>query len=621
MTSLLKGLHPSFEALSAHADRSDLKAARTRVARHVSTCATCARTVAEIRALGDAARAVELPGAPPGLWARIEAGVRAGDREVARPIARADDSTPNNAAPVSNRPTTSLTGGARTRIGLGVLVVSSIALLAMLFAPGSRQNLGAAPPTRLTLDHMYVAPGATINLRYRPSPALASAQAVTVWAWYRRRDETPEWSWRAELVRAGTLHRSSAEEFTGTVTFPRDVLFAGYAIGDSIGFTMDRMPGFRTTLATALVADSTGNPSFDALVTFLGEPGWVAHGAPLNDAATQLAQRYPDRPETWLLTYPYQQHGMIGDIVKLFETRERAYDGWHHRLEKRRPLSVQTEVMMANMAIDLMDTARADFWVARLVADHRSAPEAASVWLDYHRDTPRDSIAAVLAAFERIWGISTPKDVRIVARALTLAERSGDADLARQWRLLEAEADPYWAIVAFTDESWLADAASRATMAGRIRDRLAKESRDTLGAPTMEFDARRTTEFKRMRREWLRGQLAAIQLENGDAAGARLTLDSVVADADRQGRCPASRIIRWRAEAERKLGDLTQARDDLAYVATTESWQVAVAGDSASQLLGAAYSPTTWNAAKQTATARHQRCFAATRERFKGGAR
>src|SRR5687768_14828225 len=86
MSGIDAKLHPTFEALSAHADASDL-ASSTRVGQHVSRCAECSAQVAEIHALGNAARAIPVAGAPPELWARIEeagsanAG-RAGRRQV-----------------------------------------------------------------------------------------------------------------------------------------------------------------------------------------------------------------------------------------------------------------------------------------------------------------------------------------------------------------------------------------------------------------------------------------------------------------------------------------------------------------------------------------------------------
>jgi hypothetical protein len=378
---------------------------------------------------------------------------------------------------------------------------------------------------------------------------------------------------------------------------------------------MDRMPGAQVTLATALAADSTGRPRFEALVTFLDESRWVAHGAQLGDVGDQLARLYPDRPETWILTYRLKPRNVIGDFVKLFESHERAYAGWHDRLKDRRELSAETEALMAGQGGDLMDTARADFWLQRLVTEHVASPAAASLWIDRFRDVPRDSIPAVLASFEPIWRASTSRDV--IGRAFALARRSGDVALLRRWEAREAETHPYW-VRGFDSGVWLTDSAARRNLASWIRQQLAGEAADTLAAPTMAFNARMTTNFKLSRRHRLHTQLAAIQLLDGDVRGARTLLDSLASIPDRFGDCHSSSTLRWRAEAARRLGDVDTAREDLAYLATAQNWQIAVVGDSAPQLLGAAYSPEGWARAKEAAAIRRRACFAASRAQMKG---
>jgi hypothetical protein len=487
-------------------------------------------------------------------------------------------------------------------------------LTAILLASGSQRDLGAEAPGRLTLDHRYVIPGSAVRMRYRPAAALSDRQTVTVWAWYRRSGAHRSRSWQDELVRAGTLRRSSAQEFVGSVVLPADALFAGYGIGDSLGFFMDRLPGFQITLATALAADGTGRPTFDAMVAFLGEPQWVAHGAQLGDVADQLATLYPARPETWILTYRLKPRNVIGDFVKLFESHERAYAGWHDRLKDRRDLSAETEALMAGQGSELMDTARADFWLQRLVHEHTTNPAAASLWIDKYRDVPRDSIPAVLAAFEPIWRASADRDV--ISRAFALAERSGDAELVRRWEARESETHPSW-VPGLDSGSWLTDSTARRDLASWIRQQLAKEIGDTLAAPTLAFNARMTTKLKLSRRHRLRTQLAAIQLLEGDVRGARVVLDSLASIPDRFGDCHSSSTLRWRAEAARRLGDLGTAREDLAYLATARNWQIAVVGDSAPQLLGPAYTPESWARAKEEAAARHRACFAASRAQTK----
>jgi hypothetical protein len=72
--------------------------------------------------------------------------------------------------------------------------------------------------------------------------------------------------------------------------------------------------------------------------------------------------------------------------------------------------------------------------------------------------------------------------------------------------------------------------------------------------------------------------------------------------------------MRWRAEAARRLGLVDSARADLAYVATTENWQLQLVGDSVPTLLGPAYSRASWDSARVAAKAYHQQCFAAARD-------
>ena len=73
MSGILGKLHPTFDALSAYSDSSDVVAARTRVGRHVAACSSCREVVEEIRGLGEAARAMRAEPAPSTLWLRIRA--------------------------------------------------------------------------------------------------------------------------------------------------------------------------------------------------------------------------------------------------------------------------------------------------------------------------------------------------------------------------------------------------------------------------------------------------------------------------------------------------------------------------------------------------------------------
>jgi hypothetical protein len=614
MSMLLSGFHPSFDALSAHADLSDIDSSRTRVGRHVARCARCADLVEDIRGLGDSARASVMPGAPAGLWPRIEVALNEPSSFAGATHGLADAAEARSISgplPIAHGGTSSYRSVAR--IGVGLSIAAGTALAAVLLATGPRRDLRASPPSRLTLEQEYVVPGSDVRMRYRPSPALADLQAVTVWAAYTRESDSLTRYPGDALTRAGTLRRSSSQEFVGSVTLPAGVLFASYLVGDSLGNILDRERDRSRYSASVLAGTSSGSPTFEAMVAFLGAASSGTSRDARRRVAAQLERSYPDRPETWLLTYSVRSPGPLGDIVKIFESHERKYLSWHEKLKGRQGLSLQTEVMMANMAQEVDTAALAQFWTERVIRDHPRSPFAAERWIWRFRYVPRDSASLVLSAFEPIWKSAVGLPPRSRTAALALAERSGDPVLVRRWRVRAAEASALWTI-----DAWLLDPPLRVELASIIREQLARELRDTVGTPTLWGTARLSTEMHFFRRQLLETRLAAIQLLDGDALGARHVLDSLVTVAEARGECINPATSRWHAEAARRLGDLKSAQDDYAYLATTENWQIAVVGDSAPRFLGPAYSADEWARAKAAAAVRHRECFAASRDRRKG---
>ena len=615
MTRLTGGFHPGFDELSAYADRPDTEAARTKVGRHLVRCDVCRATVGEIRALGIAARASELPAAPAGLWARIEQRVEQGDLAAVAASARRETVVPLKATRDDDAPASPPTKGKKSWERRAALSIGAILLAtSAVFVADSWRPLAAATPQRLTLDKEYVVPGGTVSAHYRPIAALAALPTVTVWAYYPHpSDETG--SFDQGLVRAGVLRRISAQDYAGTLIFPRSAKVAFFIVGDSLGRVMDRSrtraPG---SFAGVIASDSRGRPRFDALVTLLAESRAMAEPTMLQRSAKAMTRFYPTRPETWILTYPIAHQSVISDIVKRFESRERVYYGWHAQLEHRAGLSAETEILMANVGRDLMDTARADFWMDRLIKNHPTHRAVPGLWISRYRDVPSDSAAGVLRAFEPIFIAAGSPQRDAVYRALALAERSDDAELARRWRLRnEAQGDSW--TVGSDRSDWLSDSGERTVVERRLQERLAIEELDSLGTPTVWATARLEAYRNWHRRQRIRARLAAAQLQRGNVAIAKSALDSLVRDAELRHDCPVSETMRWRAEAERRLGDLTHAREDLAYVASTGDWRSRAATDSAATLLGAAYSNESWEQSKEVATERLHACFAAMRDR------
>lgn len=604
------GFHPSFDALSAHADRADTDAARSRVGRHVAQCAVCRGTVDEIRALGGAARANEVPGAPAELWARIERGLdaeasgsAARDASVERavPLTVASDVEPKPGTAGEKRPVSKAVR--RTTLGLMLVVAATAAVMAM----DAREPLAAATPRRLTTDREFARPGSAIVVHYRPIARLANERTLAVWMAVPGRRET---LFDQALERAGTLQRVSALDYTGIVVMPDSTPLAAFVVGDSAGEILDRTEARAGRLpAVVLAADSRGQPRLDALYAALITGRRAPDSATMFRWAKQMRELYPSEPETWILSDVYTRRGVIGDIVKFFESRERKYYGWHDRLERRAKVSPDAEMMMANLGWELMDTTRADFWTSRLMRDYPTSPWLPGLWIRRYRDVPTDSVAGVLREFEPIFvKAGEPRDV--LTRAIALADRSGDSTLARHWHRRLDPREVSW--VLSTELSRMAgDRTALADVRRRLLAALAEADSAEHGGPTLWGRSRRFASYQRQR---VLTRLAAVQLIEGDARGAKTALDRIIGASEAESGCPMAEAMRWRAEASRRLGLMDAARADLAYVVVTGDWRVQVLADSAPAWLGSGYTEISWNSALDAANAFKQKCWAASRD-------
>lgn len=604
------GFHPSFDALSAHADRADTDAARSRVGRHVAQCAVCRGTVDEIRALGGAARANEVPGAPAELWARIERGLdaeasgsAARDASVERavPLTVATDVEPKPGTAGEKRPVSKAVR--RTTLGLMLVVAATAAVMAM----DAREPLAAATPRRLTTDREFARPGSAIVVHYRPIARLANERTLAVWMAVPGRRET---LFDQALERAGTLQRVSALDYMGIVVMPDSTPLAAFVVGDSAGEILDRTEARAGRLpAVVLAADSRGQPRLDALYAALITGRRAPDSATMFRWAKQMRELYPSEPETWILSDVYTRRGVIGDIVKFFESRERKYYGWHDRLERRAKVSPDAEMMMANLGWELMDTTRADFWTSRLMRDYPTSPWLPGLWIRRYRDVPTDSVAGVLREFEPIFvKAGEPRDV--LTRAIALADRSGDSTLARHWHRRLDPREVSW--VLSTELSRMAgDRTALADVRRRLLAALAEADSAEHGGPTLWGRSRRFASYQRQR---VLTRLAAVQLIEGDARGAKTALDRIIGASEAESGCPMAEAMRWRAEASRRLGLMDAARADLAYVVVTGDWRVQVLADSAPAWLGSGYTEISWNSALDAANAFKQKCWAASRD-------
>jgi hypothetical protein len=384
-----------------------------------------------------------------------------------------------------------------------------------------------------------------------------------------------------------------------------------FAVGDSSGRVMDRASGRPHFLATLLAADKTRRPPLEAYVALLDTYRNRLEDADAARAADAMERQYRDHPETWLVTNSVTHRGLVSDFVKRFESLERAYAGWNTRLAKVPSLSVFVEKRMVDVGDYVMDTAATEFWTKRLIAEHPDDPVAIELWLKQYGQVRPDSVAAALSALERkreAVGGGTPG---LDWRGLQLALQRGDPALVRTWRLRLPPGSPMW-MIDWERAGWLRDTTNLADVDSMLHRALMTARRDSGAVPMVWLSTEGTARFSAVRIAAIGTRLAAVQLLRGQTQSAKDSLDAIINDL--APGCPMPETLRWRADAELKLGQADAARDDLAYLATMENWRVALVGDSVPQLLGPHYSPQSWTTAKQAAKERWRSCEAAARQ-------
>ena len=373
MNILSSALHPTFDALSAHADQSDVDGARTRTGRHVVRCAGCAATVSEIRALGQAARAIELPAVPDGLWARIEreslarAAVVVGAPHVEP---RVDVAVADRAIQRSRSRTKWILAGA----------AAAALLLSMLWPVASA--LQATGTSRLTVSPGRPAPGGVITVRYRPLPRMTAFSDVVLVGKYLQpagRNPRPDaFGFGEGSMMLGdslaTLHRTADGWYEGRVVLPRDFLAVRLVVVDPAGTVRDAGDGYEPWIAIG--GTSSGEPSLGALLAVLDLGGEGRASGSTWDAADSLRRYFPDHPAGWAYSAGYGQSKGRFDLIRFFENAQHRYASVDAALWPRQQLDAEHLHDMVVFARRIDEPAEAMKWTTRLVREHPEDPRA-----------------------------------------------------------------------------------------------------------------------------------------------------------------------------------------------------------------------------------------------------
>ena len=582
MTLFTTGFHPSFDALSAQVDLSDVDAARTRVGRHVARCAACRDAVAELRALGDAARAVELPAAPSMLWARIERASRAAATSSPEPrpfpapeIARIREASP---ALRPTRESPSPLPRRLMRIGVALLVAAAL-LAAVLLSTPRTDPLFAGAPSRISFSPARPAPGARVHVRYVPSPRMGSDDRVVLAGQYltSSTDVRSDFVFGAVYDSLATLRRAPDGAMVGDFVTPPDFRAVSLFVQNMAGTRYEGAMPFSWILVGG---DTLGRPVLASLLASLAFDG--LYGSPERERSLDTLRRYfPDHPAGFASARPHRSRGLF-DLVRFFETDERKYASLDARLASQPALDADRIAAMIDFAVRIEEPAEAAKWTSRLIREHPDDPRAVTAWaaVIHHLENSgvgADSIRRLLPTLDTL-GSRTSTVSRPWMDGQDIVQRYGDSLMQRRWVLRAVRARGGQFGAGGMAARWLGDPEIRAAATVRLR-----ELADDSCVPRAGKFARRMSPFDwetqcARRKVVSLSELSRIALIEHRVAVARAYADSALA-VPNPGSCWASPGYRVLGEALMAAGDTAAAAKEFAQSTWSGSWQGQLAID------------------------------------------
>ncbi len=422
MNVLLDRLHPSFEALSAHSDLSDVGRASSRIARHVARCEQCAAVVAEIRALGDAAREEVLGAPPPELWSHIEAAAEDGTRLPPQPLS---DRTRRLRFSISRS---------------GVLLAAAAALLVLLAWPGDRR-LQASGTSRLTFSPSRPVPGGTLIVRYRPLSSLKAQPRLVLVG--RTLTSPQEVQWMQRLGDSvASLEPRADGMFEARVRLPESFTGMSVSVSDSVGNEIDA-DGYTPWLVLSGTRD--GKASLTSLLAALPVSSYAygpddarnpKQGASVSDS---LRRYFPDYPAGWINSRSDKSASAIERLIAYFQTAERRYQRFYEALWPRKNLDAERMHEMVMFANAISEPDEVNRWARRLALEHPEDPRALDdLVIALHqvelKEPPAlaDSMRAWLPVMERVYDRG-PHRVADGYAVRQFATRYGDSATVARW--------------------------------------------------------------------------------------------------------------------------------------------------------------------------------------------
>jgi hypothetical protein len=576
--------HPNDETQSRLADLSEVELLRSRAGRHATRCEECTAAITELRALGEAARAIPDVQPPPLLWTRIENGraeqVHVADRSTA-------DALPLPPRDSDGRPDKRTRRWSGRVVGTASVLAAAAAFVigVLLWPSHSVPHLSAAGLERLVLTPLYPAPGGTVRVRYTPGGVpktdtlwLEADIALTGASATKARP-------LATAYTAVPLARTAAGEYVGTLVLSRSAVAAVVDVVDSMGRSAVPRSSLRELVLTS--GASGDRPTLDAMER--------ASELRLGAAREQLTENFvrwaPDHPLRWALSEDSPPGGGILDWVRRFTRTERAFARLDRTLSARPHHSVSELRGMIALGYALEDPPAARRWTDVLIAEHPDDPHALAAWARaLHQmeldGASRDSIVTLLPLLDTLYARSG--GLLVDPWAVALIEQYGDSSAVRRWQLRQVRSALPFAID-FEALAWIKDTAIRDSAEANAREVLASSS----PVPLLRF-----ARFERM---WAFITLANVAYLRGDARAAVAWTDSAQALGDRCTKATTHvRIVALLA-----VGDTVRAEEALA----GRWWRRDALGDSARVLLGDHFDASRWKSEVAAAERRYHACY------------
>lgn len=571
-------LHPTFDSLSSFADAASEDASQARVRRHVGECDACRATVAEIRAMGDMARAMPVGAAPPDLWERVAAR-RGVEVDVSTLGSTLGQRGPTDVRPAAAGRVASIVAAARRtsrRRGTMLLGAAVVVLaLATSLVMASRTRLEASVLSRLVVSPARPAGGETIVVRYTPTAYFRQESRLVLIGRMVRRGERPEadrrwWTYDADSL--ATLLPQRDGTFAGRLTLPSDFRWMQLAVVDSTG---DRMDRDGRSLWMVIGGNRDHSPSLDALISAqesrtlrIGRFDNHLVAGPEWSIADTIQRYFPGHPAGWAYYSRYGVRRGVLDFLRYFETAERKYASFDDALWPERALDAGRMHVMVVFARRIEEPLEAAKWATRLAREHPGDPRTFD---DLHGAIHHMQLNSTkgLADSLRTW---LPLLADVARRDTSVSQRSeAMASLAQEFG--DSATKSAWPLKRPAHRFVVPGAAPRSMTADEERQahaQLAEPCARPAGRFSFAVSTTWAVQFCELVRSNLLTSLSRLEAERGHASLALALSDSALRTRRPPWGCQTGDVHQARARAHLMLGDSARAVRDLA-IATGES--------------------------------------------------